>query len=183
MQSLTVFSHSLQPPGERGIFMSGVTHQHRPIHPLGQKPQHHFHPVRFRLEIVQRRAFATAEHRLTALAAQIGNVPILAAQGVPDQGVDRFLGNPEIRTRRIQTCPALRRVLLLPSALALHFTPGCHRVIDPHAFQMYSPAAVRTVFRRFRMPLHRQMIFDPLPPPFHLPPVQPPPQTRHSTPT
>jgi hypothetical protein len=103
---------------------------------------------------------------------------ILAAQGVPDQRVDRFLSNPEIRTRRVQTRPAVRRVLLLPSALALHFTPGRHRVIDPHAYQMHSPAAVRTVFRGFRMPLHRQMIFDPLPPPFHFPPVQPPPQAR-----
>ncbi len=100
------------------------------------------------------------------------------AHGVPDQGVDRFLSNPEIRTRRIQTCPAVRRVPLLPSALAFHFTPGCHRVIDLHTFQMYSPAAVRTVFRGFRVPLDWQMVFDPLPPPFHSTLVQPPPQAR-----
>lgn len=58
------------------------------------------------------------------------------------QRMDRFVRNPIVRTSRVQTSAALRRILLLASAFALHFTPGRHCVIDPHPLQMHSPTAV-----------------------------------------
>jgi hypothetical protein len=135
---------------ERAIvvsLLSCVAHHDRAIYAFGHEPQHYLHPFRFRLEIVEGGAFATAKNGVARLATQIWNILVFSSVGMMDHCMDALIRVPEVVTCRVQTGVTLRRIFLFSSPFALHLTPRLHLPVDPCRFQPYPATAMWTILR------------------------------------